>query len=340
MASASRNVLGILSKDIPIDTIITESFASDTLFHPMYQVLTAEDVSLLQNIHDNYSLPLSKQQYETISTDIEALSNILAKIKSFQIWNTGEESIQLIMNIVEDALMGSLNMAALYMNNVYDEYKITLLQSKENDILSKKNQMASMESSEGQFMIQQSVFLTPLYNNYIYLYGLPKFGVGFDPDKLVFVEKLLRLLVQNDPSLQQTFFPYEVVAPVDPPTDTMDPSWNVFADIFDASLNVCADICDASFNEFSCDQSFNVHDTMNPYPYHMVHDVSWNIDCSNQTVDANGLFNVNATTVQPTAWENLVDEAVNQIVKKRKKRIDIRLLSPTTKQFYEDMTKR
>jgi hypothetical protein len=40
--------------------------------------------------------------------------------------------------------------------------------------------------------ITKSFKLASVFNNYILIYGLPKYGVGFDPAKIAFLADLLK----------------------------------------------------------------------------------------------------------------------------------------------------
>jgi hypothetical protein len=193
----------------------------------------------------------------------------------------------MMMNIVETGLLGSFNMGVLYTNNAYDEYKLTMMHKEEQDILSKKNQKTTINSTEGQLSAEQTIYLSPLYNNYISMYGMPSFGVGFDPDKLMFVDKLMRLLVSDRPELLGVFYPDEVVAAA-PPSLTVDPT---------------------------------------PLP----------VDPTPLPVDPTAPTDPQTRDI-PDAWTALAQEATSLVVKKRKKKIDPRLLSPTVKQFYDKMS--
>lgn len=319
--SATRQVLGAslawLGKaptnlGVSLDKLFSDQFIEGSILTPPVGELTYQDVSVLQMVHDKYTWPMASKTYEKIPTEFDAYANVLNQIKSFQVWESKEDAIQMMMNIVETGLLGSLNMGVLYMNNAYDEYKLSMLNKEEHDVLSKKNQKSTMSATAGQYTYEQSVFLSPLYNNYIYMYGMPKFGVGFDPDKLLFVEKLMRLVVTNNPSLLGEFFPQEVAQSrtVDVP-ETQEP-------VATATLADPADPADpATLLERGT------------------------VELPGSVVEPSTTFSVAMESMLPVAnaWEELSKEAITQLVKKRKKKIDVRLLSPTAQQFYDNMTK-
>ena len=318
--STTRQVLGAslawlgqapANVGVSLEQLFADQFIDGSILTPPLGDLTYDDVSVLQMVHDKYTWPMASKTYEKIPTEFDAYANVLNQIKTFQVWETKEDAIQMMMNIVETGLLGSLNMGVLFMNNAYDEYKLNMLNKEEQDILTKKNQKSTMTSTEGQFTYEQNVFLSPLYNNYIYMYGMPKFGVGFDPDKLLFVEKLMRLVVTNNPTLLKEFFPHEVVnepissAPLsDPavlePTERSVPVPVNFSSAFSRALeNTDTDTGTGTTLSFALERMLPI----------------------------------------ANAWEDLSKEAMTQLIKMRKKKIDVRILSPTAKDYYDSMTK-
>lgn len=294
---------------VSLEQLFADQFVDGSILTPPLGDLTYDDVSVLQMVHDKYTWPMASKKYEKIPTEFDAYANVLNQIKTFQVWETKEDAIQMMMNIVETGLLGSLNMGVLFMNNAYDEYKLNMLNKEEQDILTKKNQKSTMTSTEGQFTYEQNVFLSPLYNNYIYMYGMPKFGVGFDPDKLLFVEKLMRLVVTNNPTLLKEFFPHEVVN--EPSVPLSDP----------AVLEP---------NERSV-----------PVPVNFSSAFSSALENTDTDTGTGTTLSFALERMLPiaNAWEDLSKEAMTQLIKKRKKKIDVRILSPTAKDFYDSMTK-
>jgi hypothetical protein len=59
-----------------------------------------------------------------------------------------------------------------------------MLNAKVDDILSGKNDTVAMGNTSGEITITKTFKLAPLYSYYIYLYGMPAYGVGFDAAKL------------------------------------------------------------------------------------------------------------------------------------------------------------
>ena len=144
---------------------------------------------MLQQIHDSYTVLLANKKYEKISTDYDQYIFLLHELKELNISDT---TLQLLIQITEDTLTGAVNLSSLYEASVYNELQILLLNKRIEDILSNKNvKHTLMEGISGQISIKKSFKLSPLFSYYIHLYGLPEYGVGFDPDKLAFIEILL-----------------------------------------------------------------------------------------------------------------------------------------------------
>jgi hypothetical protein len=214
---SQRQLLNPILTTRDIATILIKATTASTLYYPLLSLLTNDDLATLQTIHTKYALPLSVKNYEAINTDYQTYVTILNKLRSIDL-TTADESLVLLINIVEDTLQGAINLATLYMHNIYDEMKLANLKQEEQDILSKKNQHSAITDAEGQYSAKKEFFLSPLYSNYIYLYGMPKFGVGFDPDKVIFVEKLLSMLAQTNEDLAMILNPQNPSMFINDPT--------------------------------------------------------------------------------------------------------------------------
>jgi hypothetical protein len=66
-----------------------------------------------------------------------------------------------------------------------------MLNKKNDDILSGKNEVSALGDTSGQIAISKTFKLAPLYSYYIYLYGMPVYGVGFDATKLSLLSTIL-----------------------------------------------------------------------------------------------------------------------------------------------------
>ena len=61
------------------------------------------------------------------------------------------------------------------------------LEKQIEEILSNKSTNRAF-TTEGQYNITQDYTLTPIFKEYIKQYGLPAYGEGFDPDKLLIIK--------------------------------------------------------------------------------------------------------------------------------------------------------
>jgi len=93
-------------------------------------------------------------------------------------------NLKLLFNIAKDGMLGAINSKTLNANNVDLNFQVLMLNKKVDDILSGKNEFVAMGNVQGEISITKTFKLAPLYSYYIYLYGMPAYGVGFDAAKL------------------------------------------------------------------------------------------------------------------------------------------------------------
>ena len=93
-------------------------------------------------------------------------------------------NLKLLFNIAKDGMLGALNSKTLNADNVDLNFQVLMLNKKVDDILSGKNEVVAMGNVQGEISISKTFKLAPLYSYYIYLYGMPAYGVGFDAAKL------------------------------------------------------------------------------------------------------------------------------------------------------------
>jgi hypothetical protein len=93
-------------------------------------------------------------------------------------------NLRLLFKIANDGLLGSLNSKTLNADNVDLNFQKLMLNKKVDDILSGKNEVHALGNTCGEISITKTFKLAPLYSYYIYLYGMPAYGVGFDAAKL------------------------------------------------------------------------------------------------------------------------------------------------------------
>lgn len=93
-------------------------------------------------------------------------------------------NLRLLFKIANDGLLGALNSKTLNADNVDLNFQVLMLNKKVDDILSGKNEVKALGDTSGEISITKTFKLAPLYSYYIYLYGMPAYGVGFDAAKL------------------------------------------------------------------------------------------------------------------------------------------------------------
>lgn len=162
-----------------------------------YNQVTTSQVIALQQIYDLYALMLAQKKYENLPKNYTQYIDLLNQLKAIQI---NDPQLRLLIDVAENALVGSVNVGALYTNYAYNEIKVALLNKRIKEILSDKNSKQTASNVSGQFTATQMFTLSPIFSYYIYLYGIPEFGVGFDPMKMSFVRSLPQFNVEDGTS--------------------------------------------------------------------------------------------------------------------------------------------
>lgn len=93
-------------------------------------------------------------------------------------------NLRLLFQIANDGLLGALNSKTLNADNVDLNFQKLMLNKKVDDILAGKNEVKALGDTSGEISISKTFKLAPLYSYYIYLYGMPDYGVGFNAAKL------------------------------------------------------------------------------------------------------------------------------------------------------------
>ncbi len=144
----------------------------------------------LNIIETNYVEKMSSRKYLEIPESVPAflvlndtMLNAISKQK-----NT---NLRLLFQIARDGMDGALNSKTLYSNNADLDIRVLMLNKKNDDILSGKNEVSALGDTSGQIAITKTFKLAPLYSYYIYLYGMPVYGVGFDATKLSLLSTIL-----------------------------------------------------------------------------------------------------------------------------------------------------
>lgn len=143
----------------------------------------ADLTSALNTIENQY---VSKEALKKYLEIPELMSQYLSlnDIMTSTITRQKNTNLRLLFQIANDGLLGALNSKTLNEMNVDLNFQVLMLNKKVDDILSGKNEMVAMGDVQGEFMVTKTFKLAPIYSYYIYLYGMPAYGVGFDAAKL------------------------------------------------------------------------------------------------------------------------------------------------------------
>lgn len=151
--------------------------------------ITTEQLGSLKQVHDYYTIFLAGKQHQKISPNYANYINLLNVVNSI---NVVDQKLQILIQIAGDGLTGSLNSVSIYNDYAFKEITLMELNNQIVEILSKKNRQQALNSATSTMHGVQCLKLNPLFSYYIKLYGFPKFGVGFDPVKLAFLQNIAK----------------------------------------------------------------------------------------------------------------------------------------------------
>jgi hypothetical protein len=159
---------------------------------PYNVYLDPESLQSLQEVETFYSSNLRNKTYTSIPTKYQQYIDLYALIDSTRDAITDPNTL-LVYTIVEDALVGAINAFTLYTQNASLRLDNTNLQNTISTIMSNKNDatVSVPTGNTGQLSITKTFTLAPVFNYYIVMFGMPAYGVGFDPNKIYFIEQIL-----------------------------------------------------------------------------------------------------------------------------------------------------
>ena len=152
---------------------------------------SANVVTSLTTIESNYTSNMASQQYQLIPTDLNqylVLHDLMTLTKT-GVYNT---SLKTLFQITIDSITGAINSYALYTANIELNLTNVLLRNRIEDILSGKNEQQAFSGGAGQFSATKTFVLAPIFSYYIVMFGMPAYGVGFDPTKLNIISNILQ----------------------------------------------------------------------------------------------------------------------------------------------------
>ena len=143
----------------------------------------ADLTSALNIIQNQY---VSKEALKKYLEIPELMSQYL-RLNDTMVSSIGKQrntNLRLLFQIANDGLLGALNSKTLNADNVDLNFQKLMLNKKVDDILAGKNEVSALGDTSGEISITKTFKLAPLYSYYIYLYGMPEYGVGFNAAKL------------------------------------------------------------------------------------------------------------------------------------------------------------
>ena len=154
-------------------------------------LLSNDVVLILQRIETLYTNNMATLQYDLIPgnyIELMQLYNII--LTSYR--NTNNSTLRLLLKITGEALISSMNTFGLFQSNNQLNTEILVLNQKINQ-LEHPVITENISVSSGNLSLTKTFTLAPIFSIYISLYGMPKPGVGFNPnrmsDLLVILEK-------------------------------------------------------------------------------------------------------------------------------------------------------
>lgn len=144
----------------------------------------------LNTIQNQYVKKEALKQYLEIP-ELMSQYLLLNDIMTSSIAKQRNSNLKLLFNIANDGLLGALNSKTLNADNIDLQLQVLMLNKRVDDILSGKNEFSALSDVQGEISISKTFKLAPLYSYYIYLYGMPAYGVGFDASKLSLLVSIL-----------------------------------------------------------------------------------------------------------------------------------------------------
>lgn len=149
------------------------------------------DEDTLKTIEMNYTSVVANKIYENIPRDYTQYLHLFGIVRNMQS-KVNNNVLKLFLKIIEEALVSAINTYTIYGERLLLQIDKTNLLTRIDDILSNKNNtIIQPMTTTGSMSITRQFRFNNLYNYYILIYGLPVYGVGFDPIKIAFLKETL-----------------------------------------------------------------------------------------------------------------------------------------------------
>lgn len=152
---------------------------------------TTEEYDRLDDYKETYVNCLMNREYEKLPNDLEKYVEIMNLISNLEI-KTKNSNTHLLLKLIRNGLIGTMNVFGLNSNNIELNIKNILLQNRLNNILSAKNEKNLIVHSEENYNLKKTFILLPLYSYYISLFGIPEEGSTFDLKKIELIKTILQ----------------------------------------------------------------------------------------------------------------------------------------------------
>ena len=144
----------------------------------------------LNTINTDYLQLLATKQYANIPSEFSTYIELYDSVYGIQ-KETTNENLSLLLDIALNGLKGSVETQSLFTQNISLALNNNVLENRIDEILSGKNETTAMSSGTGTLQMTKTFTLAPLFSYYIVVFGMPAYGVGFDPKKLSIILDIL-----------------------------------------------------------------------------------------------------------------------------------------------------
>ena len=188
----SNNVLHTYSRSLVSPIAKTNITSSATGYTGDLDMITQPYINILNYIETNYLANMSNKQYALIPTDYNQYVQLYIVLQQL-VTIVKNSKLILLLNMIQNGLVGAIQSFSLYGQVNSLQIDKTNLEKKIDEIISNKNvRLVDMSNTSGQMTIKKKIRLAAVFNYYIIIYGMPAFGVGFDPDKIAYLANVLK----------------------------------------------------------------------------------------------------------------------------------------------------
>lgn len=146
--------------------------------------------NFLNMIEQLYGLNMANKNYESIPNDYDKYVTLYTQVTNI-LYKSKDERLKVLLKLAQEALQGAINSYAIYGSNIALTYDKAGLQKLLADCESGINKKV-VASATGQITITKRFKLATVFNCYLYIYGMPEAGVGFDPIKINYLVDVLK----------------------------------------------------------------------------------------------------------------------------------------------------